>query len=141
MWLRDSEIWIYALTAVLSGIALCGTGHYPRIPALFPRIVSGTVLLLSLYCLAGRVVGRKVAVERPGRLPWWLFALGMFGYLAAIYLVGFAVATFGFLWLAAHWLGEKRLLVGIRFALLVSAALVVGMKWLFRIPIPGGLLF
>jgi len=147
------------LTVLLFGLValafLIASFDYTPMASLFPKIISGAVLLLVLVYLAGHLLrARKDAGARPespggaeggvkaGLSPkrhWSVFMLSMTAYALLVYGIGFVISTFlcslGIPYLA----GYRKTKVTFFYALGIAAAMALIAK-MFDIPLPKGFL-
>jgi uncharacterized membrane protein YfcA len=152
------EIAAIAGIALFSGIFLVRTYDYNYRAALFPRLVSYTVLILLLYYVFSRV--RRYLKERKEstakevtpqteegaeteerRGMSWVVAFGIaIGFLILIYLTGFAVAAVCYMAAHIYLTGYRNHKIVLLYALFIGIALV-SFEYLFDISLPKGILF
>ena len=150
------EAFAVAIIAIFSGVFLLQTYEYGRRAALFPRVVSITVLSLTGFFIVSRLrratINKNVpAKESPARTEIgdeanqsagvnWLAALGVaIGFFVLIYLVGFGPATLIYVSAHLYMAGYRRHGLIFLFAI-AMAILVVATAYLFAVPVPGGML-
>jgi hypothetical protein len=143
--------------AVFSAAFLFQTYDYGRRAALFPRLISVAILLLTAIFLVSRLrrgskrtpaiadaekrVGGETARRETRRAGMnWLLAFGAAsGFSALIYLIGFGPSTFVYVASHLYLAGYRRHAVGFLFAL-AMATVVVLTGHLFGIQLPRGVL-
>ncbi|MEW6263667.1 MAG: tripartite tricarboxylate transporter permease [Thermodesulfobacteriota bacterium] len=100
--LGQGEALFLIVVASVAVIMLFDTMNYPAKVALFPRLTLAALLLLILWRLGVAVVRRSLPalsfrLSRPtcqgGVMSWHYATAVMIGYAAAIWLVGFLLAT------------------------------------------------
>jgi hypothetical protein len=155
-YLLKFETVAVATIAGFSGLFLFQTYQYGHRAALFPRVVSLTVLFLTGFFIVSRLrramaKQKSAAKEEPARVKiageldraagvnWLVTLSAATAFFILIYLVGFGLATF--IYVAAHLYlaGYRRHSVVFLFAM-AMAVLIVGTGYLFSIPLPQGLL-
>ena len=145
---REELILLAALVVVAGGILVIGR-QYSGAVAMFPNIVAGILLALSLW--------RAVELVRAGvlKMPWqitvapsglfgnrlsWHWAVAsLLGFMGLIWLFGFLVAS-GIYMAALPWLLGYRKPVVIIGAGLVTPALLFALASAFKMFLPGGIL-
>lgn len=150
------ETFAVAAIGVFSGLFLLQTYQYGRRAALFPRIISLTVLFLTGVFVVSRVrriskqktASSKEETVRPpsGTKPataegvnWLLTLAAATGFLVFVNLIGFGAATFFYVAVHLYLAGYYRHPVIWAFAA-AMAITIVGTAYLFAIPLPQGLL-
>jgi uncharacterized membrane protein YfcA len=151
------ETFAVGTIAVFSALFLLQTYEYGRRAALFPKLVSFTILFLTGCFLVSRLrraikrqrteVKKKetipVEVEseatQPAGVHWLLTLSAATGFFVLIYLVGFGPATFFYVATHLSLAGYRRHSVIALFAL-AMAIIIVGTGYLFTIPLPEGVL-
>jgi hypothetical protein len=143
--------------AVFSAVFLLQTYEYGRRAALFPRLVSLTILLLAGIFLVSRLrraLTRKTAAvreesvrregvsegTRAGGVNWLVALSAAAGFCVLIYLVGFGPSTFVYVSAHLYLAGYRRHSVVFLFALAMAAVVIVT-AYLFNIQLPEGVLF
>lgn len=150
------ETFAVATVAVFSGLFFVQTYEYGRRAALFPRVVSGTVLFLTGFFVVSRIrramAKQKTAMkEQPvtvevvsevneaGGVNWLLTLSAAMTFFVLIYLVGFGLSTFVYVATHLYLAGYRRHRVIFLFAI-AMAIVIVGAGYLFTIPLPEGVL-
>jgi hypothetical protein len=141
--------------AVFSAVFLLQTYAYGRRAALFPRLVSLTILLLTGIFIVSRIrkalkrktvaaeeesVGVVSEAARAGGMNWLVALSAATGFCALIYLIGFGPSTFIYVSSHLYLAGYRRHSVVFLFALAMAAVVIVT-AYLFNIQLPGGVLF
>ena len=149
------ETFAVVAIGVFSGLFLFQTYQYGRRAALFPRIISLTVLFLAVVFVYSRVrrtrkqkapFSKEETVRAPsGAEPaaaegvnWLLTLAAATGFLVFIYFIGFAAATFFYVAAHLYLAGYHRHQVIWAFAA-AMAITMLGTAYLFAIPLPQGL--
>ncbi|MBI3013731.1 MAG: tripartite tricarboxylate transporter TctB family protein [Candidatus Tectomicrobia bacterium] len=139
-------ILIFSLTFLIE------TFRYGPVPALFPRLVSGLVILATACLLVGRIrsvvkagktetaeAGAETGGARRGGsiagIAWWSYA-AMVGYFLLIPLLGLLWPTLAYTLLIPFMLHYGRWKVVIPVAVGITAALYYPFTYLLRIPMP-----
>jgi len=147
------ETFAVGTIAVFSGLFLLQTYQYGRRAALFPRVVSFTILFLTGFFIVSRI--RRAMVKPPakkettrivqseitqaGGVHWLLTLSAATGFFVLIYLVGFGPSTFFYVTAHLYLAGYRRHRVIFLFAL--AMAIVIFLTgYLFTIPLPEGVL-
>ncbi len=154
-YLLRFETFAVGAIALFSGLFLYQTYQYGRRAALFPRIISLTVLFLTavfFYSRVRRIRKQTGASEttvidtNSGRscdgaekVSWIVTLSVATAFLVLIYLIGFGPATFFYVPAHLYISGYRRHKVIFGFAL-AMAILMVGSGYLFSIPLPQGVL-
>jgi len=146
---KNPENWVTAFLGTFSTAFFVQTFGYRPMAALFPRIISAVLMVLSFYRLGRNLCGSKILLGTPREegaegkkgLPWQWGLLFMFVYFGLINLVGFILGTGIFLVIFPIVAGYRRW--GI--ILLVAAGLVVltevSLHLLLHVQLPAGILF
>ncbi len=144
--ISDIEGLMIVVLTALSALMLFETRSYPRMASEFPRLVLGVTLVMCLYLLVGRLMGR-IAPSRVKGMgaqgpTWWLFSLALFAYFAGMQVIGFLPSTFLFLALVPLWISGKTRgwLVALIYGLGITVIFYAGMTYVMQVPIPPGLL-
>jgi hypothetical protein len=152
-WFR-LEIIAVGTIAVFSALFLLQTYDYGRRAALFPRLISVTILFLTAVFIVsrlGRGLKRAAATQREnlrpevgsetraGGISWLLALAAASGFSALIYLIGFGFATFAYVATHLYLAGYRRHIVVFFFAR-AMAAVMVFTGYLFNIQLPRGVL-
>jgi putative tricarboxylic transport membrane protein len=133
--LGRGEVIFLAVLAVTAVIMLADTAHYPAKVAMFPRWTLGALLALIVWRFASAVIRRQLpawrfAVDWPlcsgGVMSWHYSVALLLGYVVAVALCGFVVASFLFSVLVPMLLGYRNKMLVV--ALAACAAVAV---WLF----------
>ncbi len=146
------------LPACIIGLISAGflvmTRELGRTASLFPKILSITILVLTVYYIAeqlytayrkpplpssGEKTPKEVAGDKPRAARWEIIMASIVIYLGLIYAIGFGVASFFYGAALAYLGGYRKMRVVIPVALVMAVLLVV-IGRLFRIPLPTGLL-
>lgn len=147
------ETFAVGAIALFSGLFFLQTYQYGRRAALFPRVVSLTILFLTGVFIVSRI--RRAMVKPPSKketasvvqseisqargVNWLLTLSAATGYCALIYLIGFGPATFFYVVTHLYLAGYPRRTVTFLFALAMAIIIVVT-GYLFTVPLPEGLL-
>ncbi|HWP24669.1 MAG TPA: tripartite tricarboxylate transporter TctB family protein [Candidatus Binatia bacterium] len=137
------------LLLVLSGFAglfLLATKDYGSTAALFPRVIaSATLVLIALdllydYLLAATKTPKTRADKAPDQArSGWMAPLALQGgYIALIYVAGFAAATLIYLLICPWQLRYRRWVVTIVHAVVFTAVLVYTFHSVFHARLPKG---
>jgi hypothetical protein len=154
--LRKFETFAVGTIAVFSGLFLFQTYDYGRRAALFPRVVSITVLFLTGFFIISRIrkamAKQKTALkEQPvtveivsevneaGGVNWLLTLSSATAFFVLIYFVGFGLSTFVYVATHLYLAGDRRHSVIFSFAI-AMAIIIVGTGYLFNISLPEGVL-
>jgi putative tricarboxylic transport membrane protein len=137
--------FVGVVVALFAAFAVAGLGYKPEV-RLFPMLVSGVGLVLSIYRGAGAVWGKRLQPLRwvvvppfGGRLPWWYTVPLLFVYAFLVPVLGFVAAS-------VLWLVSVVLLVGYRrFGVVAVSAVglvmfLVGFARLLHVILPAGIL-
>ncbi len=151
--LQKFETFAVGAIAVFSGLFLIQTYQYGRRAALFPRVVSFTILFLTAFFIVSRI--RRTMVKPPakketasvirteitqaGGVHWLVTLSAATGFFVLIYLIGFGPSTFFYVATHLYLAGYRRHTVTFLFAL-AMAIIIVGTGYLFTIPLPQGVL-
>jgi hypothetical protein len=150
-WFR-LEIIAIGTIAIFSALFLLQTYDYGRRAALFPRLISVTILFLTAIFVVTRVRrGMKRAPAAPrespraevgsesraGGISWLLALAAATGFSALIYLIGFCFSTLVYVASHLYLAGYRRHGVVFLFAV-AMAALVAVTGYLFNIQLPRG---
>lgn len=138
--------------AVLAGLALWHTTTFPAESATWPRSVLIIMLLLSGILLVAELRTRRAAraqdlepeaepLREPGHRRRFLAVNGlMLGYLVAVPIAGFYLATGAFLAIYLAYWGSQRPIPLILMTLLPLVVLYAIVTLGLQIPVPQGLL-
>lgn len=142
----DSEVVVMGLIALFSGIMFLQCLSLPPKAVILPRLVSFCVFILSVYrgtglLLAGKKKGSDRGAQGGGGILWPVSMALMFGYWALTYVLGFMVTTFVFVMMVPMAMGFRKAVPAAALAAVVAFGLTALMRWLFHIPVPGGILF
>lgn len=140
------ETFLLLVLAGFSGLFLLATQHYGATAALFPRVIASATLgfialdIIYDYLLARKDV-RQAKSFPEGRNTGWVAPLALQGgYIALIYIAGFATATLVYL-LACPWqLSYRNWIVTIVHAVLLTFVIVYTFHSVFHVRLPRGLL-
>ncbi|MGP4019299.1 tripartite tricarboxylate transporter TctB family protein [Saccharopolyspora sp. 5N708] len=152
---KNTDLVITAVLVLVFGAALLATGAWPFRTALFPTIVSGVALLLSLAHLATLLWHRRradpVEPEAPtdaadgdvdyvfataGRRAW-VAALGWAaGFFVALYLLGLLIAAPLFALCYLRFGARRSWLFSVVYAAVVLAGIYLAFEFVLTIPIP-----
>ncbi len=114
-------------------------------PEFFPRILSVIMVILGLSLILNACSGhslKKTDHIDPKGFTRMLISIGIcVSYLFIMKLLGFTVATFGFLFILMTFLKQKGILVRILSSLITSIAVWSIFKYFLIIPLPEGLFF
>jgi hypothetical protein len=152
-WFRLETIAVGTI-AVFSALFLLQTYDYGRRAALFPRLISVTILVLTALFIVSRLrrgLKRGAAAQREslraevrsetrgGGISWLLALAAASGFSALIYLIGFGFATFVYIATHLYLAAYRRHIVVFLFALAMAAVMVLT-GHLFNIQLPRGVL-
>jgi hypothetical protein len=137
---------------------LIATRDLGRTAALFPKIISVTILALIVLYIGvqiylhfnksvvkseGNAVETQMDEKSPGGVPksgGWYTVIGFIViYIGLMYLIGFALASLLFMLVLAYIAGYRRMKTLIPVTLAIAVGLVIIGK-LFHIKLPTGLL-
>lgn len=137
---------LIGVIALFGSMIIMSFGYGPQ-TRMFPLIVMISGLALVLYRLAWLLSIRKSAAapaEAPAEsrvrgqgMPLWLAILVLVGYVVALSVLGFGLATLLFLGIAAVLAGYRRRAMAWTVAV-VTAVVAVAMGVLLRLPLPPG---
>jgi hypothetical protein len=144
------------IIGVISVVFLLMTADLGRTAALFPKILSITIIaLVVLYIGVQIYINHKnpplkspgkeaeakkgLGVDVPQSGHWYVIIGAIAIYMGLMYLIGFGVASFFFGMVLPYLGGYRRMKVIIPVALGMTVSLVV-IGRLFHIPLPTGLL-
>ena len=126
---------VYALHSHFSGIPVAWTLS----PSLFPLLIGGLLLVLSISLLYQGFRGRAEDAPDPPPVSWGRAAVTMGAALACFLLMplaGFVLATAGFLLFMFLYLGERRPVLLILLPLGFSSALYLLFGKLLHVLLP-----
>ena len=143
------------IIGVISAAFLMMTGDLGRTAALFPKILSVTIIVLVVVYIgvqiylgfknssaepSGKEAGesKETAEGAPGMGRWYAVVGSIIVYMGLIFLIGFGAASLVFGIALPYYGGYRRMKVVIPVALGMTIGLVV-IGRLFNIPLPEGL--
>lgn len=133
---------------------------FTRMSALFPKLVSITILVLFGLLIVTRIYSRDkgeesesegaVECQREGdlkpqpidrRIHWSMSFFIMLGYLALIFLLGFGLSTIAYGLAFSYIAGYRKHKVIYPYALAMAVIIIMVFGKFFQIPLPEGLIF
>ncbi|MCI2418389.1 tripartite tricarboxylate transporter TctB family protein [Saccharopolyspora sp. K220] len=151
---RKTDLVITAVLVLLFGAALLATTAWPFRTALFPTIVSGAALLLSLAHLATLLLRRRRAepaeqqreaaadgdvdyvFATAGRRAWTAALAWAAAFFVALYVVGLLIAAPLFSFCYLRFAARRSWLFSLVYAAVVLAAIYLAFEFVLTIPIP-----
>lgn len=142
------ETFLLLVLAGFAGLFLLATKDYGATAALFPRLIaSATLGLIALDVVCVHLFAAKKArkakpdeASEKARSGWMVPLALQGGYIALIYVAGFAMATLIYLLVCPWQLRYRRWMVTIAHAVLLTAVLVYAFHSVFHTRLPRGLL-
>ncbi len=146
---KSQENWLILFLGSLAAYFFIKTFSYRPAAALFPRIVSAIVAILSFYHLAENIwkalkkqpEAEITVAEIPVCLPWYGSFVLILLYLLLIYLIGFVFATGLFMIFFPVAAGYRRWPVIITTALATALLIDLSFNRLLQIQLHEGILF
>lgn len=145
----DGELFLLVVLSILGVVCFLLTWSYSFTAALFPRMVSFAVGVLSLYTLAGklRLSRKKKKVPggkekdgniKPPGMAWYVSLLFMAGYLFLICLAGFITATLLYLLVLPPAMGYRRKFIIVLVAVSFAGVIFYSFSCILHVPLPQG---
>jgi hypothetical protein len=142
------ETFLLLALAGFCGLFLLASKDYGATAALFPRVIATAALaFIALDVVYGSLVAAKGRAraqtkESPGESrAGWVAPLALQGgYIALIYLAGFAAATLVYLLVCPWQLRYRRWMVTILHAVSLTFVIVYTFHSVFHVRLPRGLL-
>jgi len=114
-------------------------------PQLFPRILAVIMAILGLGLIVNALLGNSLKMGNridPKGFVRMLISIGIcVGYLFLITILGFATATFVFLFVLMTFLKQKGILIRLFSSMGTAIFVWVIFRYFLVIPLPEGLLF
>lgn len=150
--LADGELFLLVILIILGVVCFSLTWSYSSTAALFPRMVSFAVGVLSLYTLAGRLISqrkKKAPGEKAGGgsagktgpsagMAWHVSLLSMAGYFLLICLAGFIPATLVYLIALPLAMGYRKKLIVALVAVVFAAVILYSFSSILHVPLYKG---
>lgn len=150
---QGKKFWVQGEFYLLITFSLVGvvfflmTWSFSPTAALFPRIVTFVVGVLSLYTLAGwlrarykKEKGEKAAPDSsPGAgMAWYVSLSAMVAYFILIYVAGFVLATLIYLLALPLMMGYKRKVTAAVVAVIFAVIIYFSFGAILHVPLPAG---
>jgi putative tricarboxylic transport membrane protein len=142
------------LLIILCGFALAfllETTRLQQTAALFPRLVAEVSLFVFVIALAFRLLkNSETAVQQPvsisAKKPPNATSFGAVltlqaAYLAAVFLLGFPIATLMYLVVCPRFMGYQRWRILLPYSVLLTSAVFLAFAYVLHVRFPGGLLW
>jgi hypothetical protein len=159
--MKSIETLLLAVLGGFTAVCLYLTKEFNETAALFPRVIAIASLVFCAVLIFREIWGRRKGnmgsdpsrdesrvdsteiPQRRGSDPIFPFLrpqilAGQAAYILLIYLLGFFIATLGFLLIAPAQIGYKRSGIVSIHAVLVTLALTGSFMWLFNVQLPAG---
>lgn len=136
------ETFLLLVLAGFSGLFLLASRDYGTTAALFPGVIASAALaFIALDVVSGALFSRKAKAPAEASNMGWVAPLALQGgYIALIYLAGFAAATLVYLLVCPWQLRYRNRLVTVLHAVLFTFAIVYVFHVVFHVRLPKGLL-
>ena len=142
------------LLIILCGFALAfllETTKLQQTAALFPRLVAEASLLVFVIALglrfltSSRTTVREpdaISAKKPPNATSFRAALTLqAAYLAAVFLLGFPIATLMYLVVCPRLMGYQRWRILLPYSVLLTSAVFLAFAYVLHVRFPGGLLW
>ncbi len=149
---RISFLEIFLLL-ILCGFALAfllETTRLQQTAALFPRLVAETSLFVFVIVLAFRLLkSNETTVQQtasisekkaPNATSFGAALTLQAAYLAAVFLLGFPIATLTYLVVCPRRMGYQRWKILLPYSVLLTSAVFLAFAYVLHVRFPGGLL-
>ncbi len=114
-------------------------------PDFFPRVLSVVMMILGLALILNALAGnslKKTETIDPRGFIRMLISIGIcIGYLFLMKILGFASATFIFLFILMSFLKQRGIIIRILSSLITSIVVWTIFKYFLIIPLPEGVFF
>lgn len=135
------ETFLLLVLTAFAGSFLMATREYGATAALFPRVIASATLALIALDVAMHSFFSRDANKRVEEAKGWMAPLALQGgYIALIYLAGFAVATLIYLLVCPWQLRYRKWVITVVHALLLTFVIVYTFHSVFHVRLPRGLL-
>ena len=143
------------LLIILCGFALAfllETTRLQQTAALFPRLVAEASLFVFVIALAFRLLkssettavqqAASISAKKPPNAASFGAALTLqAAYLAAVFLLGFPIATLMYLVVCPRFMGYQRWRILLPYSVLLTSAVFLAFAYVLHVRFPGGLLW
>ena len=142
------------LLVILCGFALAfllETTKLQQTAALFPRLVAEASLFVFVIALAFRLLksgeatvqhATSISAKKPPNATSFGAALTLqAAYLAAVFLLGFPIATLMYLVVCPRLMGYQRWRILLPYSVLLTSAVFLAFAYVLHVRFPGGLLW
>jgi putative tricarboxylic transport membrane protein len=143
---NTSDTIIGGLLVLLGAFVLITARSFPPRTQLYVNLVSlamilsAAILLIKSLYAQWKPNGRKGRTLAPEKPLVWLFVLANMVFVGAIYMVGFHVAAFLFLFGSTLLLGQKKLWMSLFVSSILVGCLYVIFVIFLKVPLPKGTL-
>jgi len=142
------------LLVILCGFALAfllETTKLQQTAALFPRLVAEASLFVFVIALAFQLLksgeatfqqAASISAKKPPNATSFRAALTLqAAYLAAVFLLGFPIATLIYLVVCPRLMGYQRWRILLPYSVLLTSAVFLAFAYVLHVRFPGGLLW
>ncbi len=135
------------LLVILCGFALAfllETTKLQQTAALFPRLVAEASLFVFVIALAFQLLQQaaSISAKKPPNATSFRAALTLqAAYLAAVFLLGFPIATLMYLVVCPRLMGYQRWRILLPYSVLLTSAVFLAFAYVLHVRFPGGLLW
>ncbi|MBF4694691.1 tripartite tricarboxylate transporter TctB family protein [Fusibacter ferrireducens] len=133
---------------IVSGYFFIASNSLPEASAVFPKFVSGTLIILTAIYLFQSIMQMKKDREKPKQevsklvLKKWLYTfIASISYIALLNILGFYLMTPIYLLSLMFLLGVKDKKLAFGVALGSTLIIYIGFSLLLSVPVPMGILF
>jgi len=147
--MKSADVGVGGVLVVLSVLLFWYSGRYQDVavhlygPDLFPRVLAAFMIVLAVLLIVNALRGRSLKKEDhidPRGFIRVLVAIGIcIVYLVLTNILGFATATFLFLFVLMALLRQKGILLRIETSLVVTLLVWAIFRYFLVIPLPEGI--